>query len=262
VRDESYRVAIILAEDAVPRAERLAEECPVWVLRTPEAQAVAERARRKGADFTVFIAEADAKATLLGVLDEVELHHGPYSHDPPVSVIEVFGMQPTKVVREELHALGFGRVEASGDGFLAYRDSVPDLGRVAETWLAYQANLDELREREGQEAAFKVIREESDPRGWAAERVLAIGLSDSLEEQWELVSALCVAVTDATRRAILSIGAGPLEDMIKSFGDQALDLVQTEMANNGVLTQALRGVWVDEPLRTRIDNMLGEQPSA
>jgi hypothetical protein len=49
------------------------------------------------------------------------VHHGDYSHDPPLSVIEVIGLEPTEAVRDELSSYGFGDIELSAEGFVVRR---------------------------------------------------------------------------------------------------------------------------------------------
>src|ERR1700704_389564 len=116
------RVAIIVSRDAASRIEPLAHRGPVWVVQTPESEAAAERARQSGADVTTFIGGEDSEDTLLSIVSEVELHHGPHSRGP-VSLIDVIGTGPTEAIGEELRGLGFGRLKSSPDGFLAYRGS-------------------------------------------------------------------------------------------------------------------------------------------
>ena len=50
---------------------------------------------------------------------DVDLHHGRFSHDPPYSVVEVFGVKATPPLRSVLGELGFHRVVERDDGFRA-----------------------------------------------------------------------------------------------------------------------------------------------
>jgi hypothetical protein len=125
-----HRVAIVLSDEFAPRVQDLSLTCHVWALHTPELEVVAHRvwdARSDGREnqlesgITLFRGDGDIERDLLGIVDEVELHHGAYSHDPPVSVIEVFGACATDAVRQLFSSLGFARFEDSRDGFAAYR---------------------------------------------------------------------------------------------------------------------------------------------
>ncbi len=70
---------------------------------------------------TTFSPSATAQASFVAVIDLVEQHHGEYSHDPPVSIIEVIGFEPSAVAVDELDAYGFHHVEPSNNGFVARR---------------------------------------------------------------------------------------------------------------------------------------------
>jgi hypothetical protein len=124
-----YRVVIAASDGFSDRIERLVAVLPVWAPRTPETMAFAERAPtnrlKPGADtlasgLTLFAQGASPEEDLLWVVEEVELHHGDASHDPPVSVIEVFGATLTDRVREAFEGIGFSRLEPSREGFVAY----------------------------------------------------------------------------------------------------------------------------------------------
>lgn len=136
--------------------------------------------------------------------------------------------------------------------------SAREMIQLAETWLAYQADLNDIREREGGDAVSTIIRNETDPRAWSADRVVEISSERSLHDVWMLVKALCARVTDTTRSAIIDVGAQPLENMITRFGDEALALIQQEIGRDAVLREALSSVWVGEPLRTRMKKMVAE----
>ena len=58
------------------------------------------------------------EASFISILEEVVIHHGEDSHDPPLSVIEVIGLPPTAAVRDELGAYGFNSIESSAEGFV------------------------------------------------------------------------------------------------------------------------------------------------
>jgi hypothetical protein len=116
------RVAIVVSSEAAPSVARLARECPVWAVRTPETESVARHARRGGADVTLFAAGAEPESSLLSIIDEVELHHGALSHpDAPVGVIQVVGTSATDAIRDMFQSLGFTRLDSAPGGFVACR---------------------------------------------------------------------------------------------------------------------------------------------
>ena len=58
---------------------------------------------------------------LLGQLDAVDIHHGPYSAQPPYTILTVVGATATPEVGEALLDLGFRTIERREGGFTARR---------------------------------------------------------------------------------------------------------------------------------------------
>jgi hypothetical protein len=56
---------------------------------------------------------------LCSILDQIELHHGEYSHLQPYSELWVIGTGISSDLRKELESYGFKKFEATPDGFLA-----------------------------------------------------------------------------------------------------------------------------------------------
>jgi hypothetical protein len=72
---------------------------------------------------TLFEGRGTADLDLVAVIDEVELHHGAMGTGKPVRTLEVLGATPTDAVRRAFESNGFSRIEATPDGFVAYRDA-------------------------------------------------------------------------------------------------------------------------------------------
>jgi len=58
---------------------------------------------------------------VLGILDQVELHHGEHSQSPPYSELQIVGTCLSPRLRAELREYGFVRFENFEDGFVAYK---------------------------------------------------------------------------------------------------------------------------------------------
>jgi hypothetical protein len=120
-------VAIVLAPDFATELGALAQQMPVWVLNTPPNRAAVERLRRgsAGLGLTLFSAAAgqSAEEVCAGLLSTVELHHGPYSQDPPCGAIEVIGAVASPLVRAAFSAEGFDVVAVRPGSFIAERVS-------------------------------------------------------------------------------------------------------------------------------------------
>jgi hypothetical protein len=63
---------------------------------------------------TIFRVDASesSDAWAAGILPDVELHHGEYSHHPPVSTLEIHGAALSPGLQSALQALGFADVHA------------------------------------------------------------------------------------------------------------------------------------------------------
>jgi hypothetical protein len=120
-------VAIVLDPNYAERIVELARQCHVWLVKSASNDPVVAVLWRDGGDYsleegvTTFSPKETPEASFISILDEVEVHHGDYSHDPPLSVIEVIGLEPTEAVRDELSSYGFGDIELSAEGFVVRR---------------------------------------------------------------------------------------------------------------------------------------------
>jgi hypothetical protein len=57
----------------------------------------------------------------LGELGTIDLHHGPYSCDPPCSRLEVIGAPVSEKIKQAMAEHGFAEFRANGDSFEAIR---------------------------------------------------------------------------------------------------------------------------------------------
>jgi len=126
-------VAVVADPRLASRVEDLANKVHVWAVRSPDTEAIALRhgtknTRTQDADplasgVTLFNGGSSGpEDDCVGIIDVVEEHHGEYSHDPPLSAVEVLGAAPTERLRGEFHSLGFTRIEPTAEGFVAFRD--------------------------------------------------------------------------------------------------------------------------------------------
>ena len=111
------------------RITGLASKCHTWVVRSDPNDAVFAALRQGDPTYslekgvTIFNRAETPEASFLSIIGTVEEHHSEYSHDPPLSVIEVIGLEPSAEVRDELDSYGFRNIEPSQDGFVARRDA-------------------------------------------------------------------------------------------------------------------------------------------
>jgi hypothetical protein len=128
VEQPEHRVAIVVDPSYAERIVGLARECHTWLVRSALNDPVVAALRQDDSGFsfdsgvTTFNGAETPQASFLSILGTVEEHHGQHSHDPPLSVVEVIGLEPSAPVREELLSYGFGHIEPSHNGFVAHRE--------------------------------------------------------------------------------------------------------------------------------------------
>jgi hypothetical protein len=118
------------------RLAALPADEPVWIVESPRNTPVAKRLWRERpasihvTGITTFRPGVSdtPEARLLSILGSIDLHHGGYSADPPYSVLEVIGCQPSANIAAALEELEFRVVQQSSDCFTAVRNThhVPD----------------------------------------------------------------------------------------------------------------------------------------
>jgi hypothetical protein len=122
-----HRVAIVLDPDYGERVIALARECHVWLVHSALNDTAAATVWRDSSGYsleegiTTFTPAETPQASFVVVLDLVEVHHGENEHDPPVSVLDVIGLEPSAAAIDELDAYGFRDIETSKNGFVARR---------------------------------------------------------------------------------------------------------------------------------------------
>lgn len=112
------------------RLTPLAELHHVWIVESevngPWIRKIWENGRSDPSNVgvTSFVAlpEEALEAQLLRILDTMADHHGPGMQDPPWSELLVYGIKAGRNVKNALADLGFARIEATADGFRAYRE--------------------------------------------------------------------------------------------------------------------------------------------
>jgi hypothetical protein len=128
VSDE-HRIAIVVCDEFVGRLADLASTQHVWIARTPAAAAVAQHLWAEaapadgdglGSGVTLFDGGPTPTDSVLSIVDTVELHHGSYSNDPRVTIIDMLGAQATDKVCDAFTD-GFLRIDETADGFVARR---------------------------------------------------------------------------------------------------------------------------------------------
>src|SRR5436190_11001723 len=121
-------VRIVVDREFGERLAELRNDVPVWIVGSRVNTAVVRRlwAERQTQDhltgITVFDDFAGTAADLLrSQLDNIDLHHGVYSADPPCTVLEVIGVELDKTIELSLAPHGFTNFMPSPLGFTGTR---------------------------------------------------------------------------------------------------------------------------------------------
>jgi hypothetical protein len=121
-----YRVRVIVHPNFGERLAALAPDAPVWIIQSPVNTPVAERIWKEQHNnnhltgVTTFVAQGGtAEDEFLRILGTVDEHHGPYSSEPPYSLLEVTGCAPSERVIEVLRDRGFTVTTSTSEGFNA-----------------------------------------------------------------------------------------------------------------------------------------------
>ena len=125
---DAYVVAIVVSENRPSEVVARAKVQPVWAVRSPAHERVAaalwaDASTSPDFGLTLFNGGGPPEDDLVSNIRDVDEHHGEFSHDPPVSVIEVVGARCTPAVAAAFAEYGFTKVVTTEDGFTAYRSA-------------------------------------------------------------------------------------------------------------------------------------------
>jgi len=122
-----YKVIVVVDPDFGERLADLPRGVPVWVVDTATNHPVAQRLRKERPatshldGITTFRGGSTPAASLIDELSMIDLHHGPYSADPPYSELQIHGAAATAAIRAALAEIGFEVTERTDTGFRAMR---------------------------------------------------------------------------------------------------------------------------------------------
>jgi len=112
-------VGVVVDPEFGSRVVTLAREMYLWVRGSPANLAAVDAVRASGTEITSFVASSEdsPEEAVLGILADVDLHHGPYSQASPWAEVFVFGASSTPEIRSLLAEIGFGEPEPTTEGF-------------------------------------------------------------------------------------------------------------------------------------------------
>ena len=123
------RVCIVLDPDFGERLLPLSNATPVWIVQSPANERWARAVWHAGAsaDDPDGISNTKGVTTFAALpfgfelLDWIEEHHGLYAQDPPVTALEIIGLELTQEFAAILAEYGYAETFATHSGFGALR---------------------------------------------------------------------------------------------------------------------------------------------
>src|SRR5687767_6358660 len=122
-RSVTHSVAVVVDREFGDALRELASRVPVWVCDTPTNRRIAEAHRlarphpsnQRGLTTFRVTDRATAQQMLLEVMDMVDLHHAEWE------CLEIYGVGPTRRIRDALAELGVSELERTSYGFRCLR---------------------------------------------------------------------------------------------------------------------------------------------
>jgi len=121
-----YVVTLVFDPHTGPKLHEIAQRTDLWVVPSPENREASEAvwAKQDGArrhELTLWSNPIDltSDGAWLSLLQVIELHHGEYSHDPPVTTLDIIGAEPNDTARQALSEYDYGIIELTESGFRA-----------------------------------------------------------------------------------------------------------------------------------------------
>jgi hypothetical protein len=125
-----YEVGIVVdayfGEQALPLLNRM----PLWMVDTPPNRMLAEPLWHAASSFdpthvgaiTLFTVDpaGSPESWCMGILDDVDLHHGPLSHVPGYSGLEIWGAHLTPALTARLAEFNLTSLSSFPGGFRAF----------------------------------------------------------------------------------------------------------------------------------------------
>ncbi|HLX10282.1 MAG TPA: hypothetical protein VKY89_20705 [Thermoanaerobaculia bacterium] len=126
-----YRVGIITTHTPREVILGMAKRMHVWVLDNRDNRPVIQSLWGTGSAFdlergaTLFSSppRLETHADWMSLIEAIEVHHGEYSHHPPVDEIEVVGAPASTPAVHALSEYGFRDITQSDHGFVARKPS-------------------------------------------------------------------------------------------------------------------------------------------
>lgn len=125
-----YKVYLVVDRDFDEKSTQIPVGTGVWMSDTINNRLAAERIRGTGhrgeshlTGISMFTMRRDASPEddLISIMQQVEIHHGRWSADPPYTELEVIGTPLTDRIKAVLSQYGFNEFHTTASGFRSGR---------------------------------------------------------------------------------------------------------------------------------------------
>lgn len=124
-----YKIIVVLDREFGEKISELPHGVPIWIIDSGVNRELIKRFWKDHPDEshltgrTIFNGAVDSSTEdiLVSLLDQINLHHGVHSADPPFTVIEVIGASPNESTKVELATYGFEEISLTAGGFSTSR---------------------------------------------------------------------------------------------------------------------------------------------
>lgn len=125
----AHEVAIVMNPAFSEELAEVASRMHVWILGTPTNCEASQRAwsaypgnsLERGVTTIKPGGHENAEDLFTAMLGTIDEHHGEYSHDPPWTVLHIYGVKPVPEVLNALAYYGATQIDAQSDHFIATR---------------------------------------------------------------------------------------------------------------------------------------------
>ena len=108
---------------------QIASRVHVWLVGSETNRVAAQSFREQHQDktpsietgITVFATDPsdELERSCIAILGTIDIHHGEYSHEPPLSAVEVYGLPLSGTLQSAFEAYGFSLFQTTSYGFFA-----------------------------------------------------------------------------------------------------------------------------------------------
>jgi hypothetical protein len=132
MKNDRHCIALVVDADFGERAIRLSQGVHVWLIESRFNNLAAQRAWAEAADAKVSLRcgittfprmpSQSLEDSVVSIFETIDEHHDSYDEDTRWGTIEVYGIEPTARIKDELREYGVTDIQEFEGGFRATRE--------------------------------------------------------------------------------------------------------------------------------------------